>query len=210
MSALLLDAFTESDYSQLREAMQRLLTGGAVLREDTRDLYDWAILRRETIVRFAEIIGLKVHFEPAERLIFAVPESPRLLRRLRQDETLVALALWYDFDIAVKNEGVGTEDVCFPVQRFNEQFQSKFKNIDLSDSRTRLQEILRLLERKSLVRLEGTAGAFADWIIHVLPTIRFIIPFQDIEDWKRTHARHADVPQPAPASEEPAEEDTLI
>ena len=66
---------------------------------------------------------------------------------------------------------------------------AKFKSLKLPQE-TRLGEILRLFERKSLVRLENTAGPLSDFLIRILPTIRFLIPFQDIADWNRTRDRH--------------------
>ena len=79
--------------------------------------------------------------------------------------------------------------------------QAKFRNLKLP-SETRCAEILRLFERKCLVRLENTAGPFAEAIVRVLPTIRFVIPFQDIEDWNRTRDRHTGSEPTVDAAEE--------
>jgi hypothetical protein len=178
----------DSEQEHFREALQRLLTRGAILREDNRDLYDWARVQRSRLDELANLLGLKLAWEHDSRLILAVPQGSRLLRRLKQDETLFALALWYDFDRAVKDEGKTPDDVQFKVSEFNEQLQAKFRNLKLP-SETRCAEILRLFERKSLVRLENTAGDFAQAVVRVLPTIRFLIPFQDIEDWNRARDR---------------------
>src|SRR5205823_2969796 len=106
---------SESEHELLREAIQRLLVHGAILREDYRDLYEWCRAQRATgrLDELAALIGLKLHWEHDHRLILAVPQSSRLLRRFRQDESLVALALWYDFDWAVKDEGKTPDDVSF-------------------------------------------------------------------------------------------------
>lgn len=189
MSAIANTGITDVEQELLREALQRFLAHGAIFREDHRDLYDWARVQRSKLDEFTALIGLKLQWEHDSRLILAVPQSPRLLRRLKQDETLVTLALWYDFDHAVKDEGKTPDDVAFRVSWFNEQLEAKFKSLKLPGE-TRLGEILRLLERKSLVRLENTTGPLADAVIRVLPTIRFVIPFQGVEEWNKTRNRH--------------------
>ena len=189
MSTLFAAEISDHEQELLREAVQRLLARGAIFREDHRDLYDWARVQRTRLDELGTLIGLRLQWEHDSRLILAVPQSPRLLRRLRQDETLLALALWYDFDRAIKDEGRTPDEVTIQVRAFNEQLAAKFKSLKLPQE-TRLGEILRLFERKSLVRLENTAGPLAESIIRILPTIRFLIPFQDIADWNRTRDRH--------------------
>lgn len=179
----------ESERDSLREVLQRLLASGALLREDHRDLYDWARLRRDAVDDLAGLAGLKLVWEHEHRLVLALPQHPRLLRRLRQDETIVLLALWYDFDRMVKEGGLTPEDVAFTVGTFSEQFESKFRRLQLPAA-TRLLEILRLLERKSAVRLEETAGPVTGIRIRVLPTIRFLVPFGDLAEWLKARDRH--------------------
>lgn len=180
---------TDADKELLRETIQRLLSRGAVFREDHRELYDWARTERARLDELGALIGLKLLWEQDSRLILAIPQTSRLLRRLKQDETLVALALWYDFDRAVKDERTTPDEVRLRVCEFNELLAAKFKSLKLP-LETRLGEILRLLERKSLVRLESTSGTLADAVIHILPTIRYVIPFQAVEDWNRTRERY--------------------
>ncbi len=197
---------SDSEQELLREAIQRLLVHGAILREDHRDLYDWCRVQRTNgrLDELAALVGLKLHWEHDHRLILAVPQSSRLLRRFRQDESLVALALWYDFDRAVKDDGKTPEDVAFTVRGFNESLGTKFKDLILPKP-TRMREILQLFERKSLLRLTGTAGAggFAETIIRVLPTIRFVIPFPNLEEWQRQRDRYV---QAAAESQEVSDE----
>lgn len=180
---------SDDEQEQAREVLQRLLSRGAILREEGRDLYDWACLHRVRLDAVASLIGLKLQWELDSRLIVGIPQSSRLLRRLKQDETLVALALWYDFDRAVKDEGKAPDEVIITVRDFNQQLDAKFKNLKLPPE-TRLGEILHLLDRKSLVRLENTTASLANATIRILPTIRFVIPFQDIEEWNRTRERY--------------------
>jgi hypothetical protein len=56
-----------------------------------------------------------------------------------------------------------------------------------------------------LVRMTDTAGAggFAETVIRVLPTIRFIIPFPNLEEWQRQRDRFV---QAAAESEEMSDE----
>lgn len=195
----------EGDRESLQETFQRLLAAGALLREDHRDLYDWARLHREAVDELASLAGLKLVWEHEHRLVLALPQQPRLLRRMRQDETLVTLALWYDFDRMVKDDGLTPEDVALTVAAFSEQFESKFRSLQLPAA-TRLLEILRLLERKSVVRLAETAGPFTEIRIRILPTIRYLVPFADLAEWVRARDRHlaaqgvADDPEPDAAS----------
>ena len=199
-------ASSDSEHELLREAIQRLLVHGAILREDYRDLYEWCRVQRSDgrLDQLAGLVGLKLHWEHDHRLILAVPQSSRLLRRFRQDESLVALALWYDFDRAVKDDGKTPDDVEFKVRDFNESLGTKFKDLILPKP-TRMREILQLFERKSLVRLTDTAGAggFAETMIRVLPTIRFVIPFPDLEECQRQRDRYVQAAVSEELSDEP-------
>ena len=94
MSGSLTTGMNESDREQLQECLQRLLASGAILREDHRDLYDWARLHRESVDDLCGLAGLKLVWEQDNRLVLGIPQHPRLLRRLRQDETLIVLALY--------------------------------------------------------------------------------------------------------------------
>jgi Domain of unknown function (DUF4194) len=191
MSDTHLETLTEAEQEHLRDALQRLLTSGAIFREEHRDLYDWCRIQRMRLDLLSNLIGLKLHWDQELRLIFALPQSSKLLRKLKQDETLLALALWYDFDRAVKDEGKTLDDVSFTVRTFNENLATKFKDMKLPQS-TRMRDILALFERKSLIRLRETANAdgLADVVIHVLPTIRLVIPFPSLDEWQRQRDRH--------------------
>lgn len=204
MSLAALAELTEHEQELLRDGFQRLLSHGAILREEQRDLYEWCQVRKAALEGIASLAGLKLRWEPQDRLIAAIPQSSRLLRRLRQDETLVAMALWYDFDRAVQEEGKVPDEVVFTVREFNEHLETKFEGLRLP-SESRLGEILRFLERKSLVRVTNTAtgAGLAGASIRVLPTIRFIIPFPSLEEWQRQRNRHLRV---AAEPEEPTDE----
>ncbi len=178
----------DTDRDRLRDAMHRLLVHGSILRNEPgqRELYDWCRLNSQWVEELAALLGMKIVAQHENRLIQAVPLYPALLRRLRLDETLVALALWYDYDVAVRDQGA--HEVTMTVQTFNEKLASKFNALKLPSS-SRWREILRLLERKNLVRVQGDAE-FSQAVIEVLPTIRFVIPFPDIEEWNRHRDRY--------------------
>jgi hypothetical protein len=186
---------TEAEHEKLRDAIQLLLTNGAVLREEYRDLYEWCRgIRRPEIDSLAALIGLKLHWDNEHRLILALPQSAKLMRRLKQDETLLALALWYDFDRAVKDDGKAPDEVVFTVQEFNENLAIKFRNLKLPQS-TRMREILQLFEKKSLIRVEDIVNpvGLAEAKIRVLPTIRFVIPFSSVAEWNRLRDRYVQI-----------------
>ncbi|MFA7344626.1 MAG: DUF4194 domain-containing protein [Terrimicrobiaceae bacterium] len=190
----------DADREGLRDAAHRLLAHGSVLREEHRDLHDWCQNRAPLIEEWAALLGLKIAWLREERMVVALPETPGLLRKLRLDETLVALALWYDFHTEISDRGAGTTEVEFPLRDFNERLANKFNRLKLP-SESRMREILRLLDRKNLVRLTG-ADDLATATVRVLPTIRFVIPFQGLEEWTRLVERFAE----APADDENPEE----
>lgn len=188
-SSRLFPHLRDEDREPLREAAHRLLSHGSILREEHRDLYDWCLNRAPLIDEWALLLGLKPVWLREERMLVALPESPGLLRKLRLDETVVTLALWYDFHTEVSERGAGTSEVGFSVRDFNERLANKFNQLKLP-SESRMREILRLLDRKNLVRLTGSDD-LATATVRVLPTIRFVIPFQNLEDWTRMAERFA-------------------
>jgi hypothetical protein len=205
MTLASLSEIPDSDQELLRESIQRLLVHGAILREEQRDLYEWCCVRQAALDALANLAGLTLRWEPQDRLIAALPRAARLVRRLRQDETLIAMALWYDFDRAVQEDGKAPDEVLFTVREFNEHLETKLEGVQLP-TRNRLTEILRLLERKSLIRVTDVAssGGLAAANIRVLPTIRFIIPFPSLEEWQRQWDRHQrNVTEPEEPEDEP-------
>ncbi|QQL44461.1 DUF4194 domain-containing protein [Sulfuriroseicoccus oceanibius] len=196
------------DKQMLQDVAHRLLAHGSLLRArgSEKALYDWAMEHMGWLEDWAEVIGLKIIVQRDDRLIMAVPEVPSLTRRLRRDETLVALALWYDYDVEVRENGA--HDVFLTVRDFNEQFCSKFPSMQPL-SASRLREILRGFAKFNLIETDWTDD-FSDSVIQVLPTLRFAIPFPDIEEWlKAASAFNTEAENPAgdAAEESPATED---
>jgi len=179
---------SDADRERMQEVAHRLLAHGSILREEAaeRDLYDWCQNRTQMIEEWASLLGIKIVWQREDRLIIALPEATQLMRRLRLDETLVVLALWYDYDVEVRDKGA--HEVTFTVRDFNERLgSSKFNQVKLP-SETRMRDILRLLDRNNLIRLTG-AENMAEAVIRVLPTIRYVIPFGDLEEWARQAER---------------------
>lgn len=185
---------TESDQDKLRETLQLLMANGAILRAEYRDLYEWCRIRRREVNFVSALIGFRLHWDNEHRLILALPQSAKLMRRLKQDETLLALALWYDFDRTVKDDGKAPDEVAFTVREFNEGLATKFRNLKLPHP-TRMREILQLFERKTLIRVEDIANpaGLAEARIRILPTIRLIIPFPNLEEWNRVRDRYVQI-----------------
>jgi hypothetical protein len=207
MSLAALTQLEESEQEHLRDALQRLLTQGAIMRDEPgqRDLYEWCRVQRTAMDALAALAGLRLIWEHESRFIQALPDATRLLRRLRQDETLIGLALWYDFHRLVAEEGRTLQEVTFTVREFNEQLAAKFTNNIKLPTATRLREILALFERKSLVRLRETASDFSEVVIQVLPTIRHVIPVPAIEEWQRVRDRHVKSAAAAETISEPTD-----
>ena len=175
------------DRASLQEAAHRLLAHGSILRERSseRNLYDWCVEHLSWLEEWSKLLGMKLVAQRDERIIMVLPEVPALTRKLRRDETLVGLALWYDYDVEVRENAA--HDVFFTVRMFTEQLRSKFPSLQPVSQR-RLKEILRLFSRINIVDMEW-ADEFPDSVIQILPTLRFIIPFPEIEEWHRLRDR---------------------
>jgi hypothetical protein len=194
-----------SDRQRLGEALRVLLDRGSILGGDGphSDLYHWSYANRPWLEEMTALFDLQLFWEHESRLVQAVPRSAAFLLRLRLDATLVLLTLWYEFDTAVRDRGE-TPPIIFTAEQLNDSLRTKFEPLRKAmPSHTRLLEILRLAQRKNLLRFTAGSDA-ARTRIEVLPTIKRAIPFQDLADW----SRHADRFLTAtPTIAEPADED---
>ena len=135
------------------------------------------------------LLELKLFWDHEVRLVQAVPQTREFMQKLKLDATLVLLALWYEFDTAVRDHGE-PPPIRITVKRLNDSLDTKFKPLEkYMPRRTRLREILSLAQRKSLLRYMPAEEA-ADAIIEILPTLKRVIPFQDIADWNRNAERY--------------------
>lgn len=176
-AATLLPALADSDREQLQSVVTELFQRQAILRDlpGDADLYDWARLRFPWIQELCSLIGFEAILNEDEQLIYALPRERETLRRLRTEWSLVLLALWYDYDRQLRAEG---SPVVIAVEAFNESLKDKLG--DRQPSPSSLREILAFFASRKLVRMTYEDD-FHKSRIEILPTIRFILPFGDIE-----------------------------
>ena len=207
----LLARLPDADRERLGEALRRLVANGAIIGTEPgqAELYHWAHLNRDWTEEVAALLDLKLFWDHELRLVQAVPQSGAFTLRMKLDATLVLLTLWYEFDTAVRDRGE-SPPIRITVKQLNDSLRTKFSPLMKNESQnlvspTRLVEILRLAQRKSLLHFTAAAQA-ADSAIEILPTLKRVIPFQDLAEWTRHAERHlAAVLEKADA--EPEEED---
>lgn len=173
----------EAERQRLGEALRELLAAGSISGMDAprAPLYHWCRQYLEWVKEAASLVGLEVTLIHEERLVQAIPQAAPLRLKLRQDATLVWLALWYAGDVRWRDDG---QDQAFlSVSELLGLMQDQL----LPDAvgqfpRIRLREILRQAERFNLIRLDA-ADPFEESGIEVLPAIRRIIPFRGLAEW---------------------------
>lgn len=179
------------DQERLGEALRRLLAHGSILGLEPAqtDLYHWCHQNRPWVEEVAGLLDLKLHWEHQDRLVQAVPQTSALLLRLKLDATLVLLTLWYEFDTAIRDRGE-TPPVKLTAQQLNDSLAAKFEPLrKFQPSPSRLREILSLAQRKNLLRFTPDPAPERS-VIEILPTLKRVIPFQDIEEWNKNAARY--------------------
>ena len=190
-SSGLLARLQPHDRERLGDALRRLLAHGSILglEPSQTDLYQWAYQNREWVDEFAGLLDLKLHWEHQDRTVQAVPQGAAFLLRLKLDATLVLLTLWYEFDTAIRDRGE-TPPVRLTAQQLNDSLAAKFEPLRKHlPSPTRLREILSLAQRKNLLRFTPDPAPERA-IIEVFPTLKRVIPFQDIEEWNKNAERY--------------------
>jgi hypothetical protein len=188
----------EADRARLGEVLETLLAHGSILGLESGDgdLYAWCRQNFEWVRELAALAGLNVRMEHESRLIQAVPERPSLTLNLRQDATIVLLALWYEYDTQVRDHGAA--QVTLSVEQLNQLLKEKLlPDLKSQPSAGRMQEILRQAQRFNLIRFE-MAQPFDQSRIEVLKTLPRVIQFNEIAEWTRTAELHKH-PQAAPA-----------
>ena len=143
----------DADRARLGEALQALLAHGSILglEPGDGDLYAWSRQNFDWLREMAALAGLAVSMEHESRLIQAVPERPALTLNLRQDVTIVLLALWYEYDTQVRDHGAA--QVTLSVEQLNQLLKEKLlPDLKSQPSAGRMLEILR---RSPRLRLPG-------------------------------------------------------
>jgi hypothetical protein len=174
---------SDGDRLRLGEALRELLAAGSINGMETSKspIYHWCRQYFDWLREAAALVGLEVALLHEERLIQAVPQFAAMRLKLRQDATLVWLALWYAGDVRWRDDG---QDQAFlTVAELLGLIQDQLLPDAAGQfSRGRLREILRQAERYNLIRME-VADPFEESGIEVLPAIRRIIPFRDLAQW---------------------------
>lgn len=200
----------EAERLRLGEALRELLACGSISGMDPSRaaLYHWCRQYFDWLKEAAALVGLEVALMHEERLVQAIPQVAALRLKLRQDATLIWLALWYAADVRWRDEG---QDQAFlSVSELLGLLQDQL----LPDAvgqlpRTRLREILRQAERFNLIRFDP-AEPFEESGIEILPAIRRVIPFRELAAWTAAAAafRQQD-PAAAEVAEQAASEEEL-
>jgi hypothetical protein len=199
---------TDPDRARLSEALKALLAHGSILGLEAGDgdLYAWCRQNFDWVREAAALAGLSVRMEHESRLIQAVPEHPALMLNLRQDATIVLLALWYEFDTQIRDQGAA--QVTLTVEQLNQLLKEKLlPDLKSQPSAGRMHEILRQAQRFNLIRFE-LAQPFEKSQIEVLKTLPRVIQFNEIAEWTRTAELHRNppaVPREAVTIEDEAE-----
>jgi hypothetical protein len=200
----------EAERLRLGEALRELLAAGSIsgLEPSRSALYHWCRQYFDWLKEAAALAGLEVALIHEERLVQAIPQTAALRLKLRQDATLVWLALWYAGDVRWRDEG---QDQAFlSVAELLGLLQDQL----LPDAvgqlpRTRMRGILRQAERFNLIRFQ-IAEPFEESGIEILPAIRRVIPFRELAAWTEAAAAFLQQdPVAAGIAEEAATEEEL-
>lgn len=172
---------SENDRDRLGEAIQQLLSTGSICGQSSSNLYHWSRQHLDLLKEWASISGLDVAMFHDERLIQAIPHVSSLRLRLRKDETIVWLALWYAGDVRWRDEG--HDQAFLSVSELNALIQDQLlPDVSGQIAQGRLREILRKAVKFNLINL-NLSEHFEDSGIEVLPTIRRAVPFRDLAAW---------------------------
>ncbi len=187
----LLSRLQPHDRERLGEAVRRLMAHGSILglEPSQTDLYHWCRQNRPWVDEFAGLLDLKLHWDHHDRTVQAVPETAAFLLRVKLDATLVLLTLWYEFDTAIRDRGE-TPPVRLTARQLNDSLAAKFEPLrKFQPGPTRLREILSLAQRKSLLRFTPDPAPERT-LIEIFPTLKRVIPFQNIDEWNKNAERY--------------------
>jgi hypothetical protein len=178
----------EQDRTRLAEALQELLAHGSILGLESGQLalYTWCRQNFEWLRETSALLGLDVALLHEERMVQAIPRVASMVLNLRQDATLVWLALWYAGDVRWRDEG--ETQALMTVAELNALLKDQLlPDMAGQISRGRLREILRQAARFNLIRFQP-AEPFEDSGIEVLPAIRRVVPFSGLAAWTEAAA----------------------
>lgn len=203
----LLGSLSERDRQKLGEALRCLLAHGSVLGLDNTntELYHWCYQNAPWLEEMCRLLDLRLHWDNELRFVQAIPERGSFLLRLRLDQTLVLLTLWYEFDTAIRDRGE-SPPISLSVQQLNDLLGVKFPALRRHlPSQTRMRDILALAQRKNLIRCDFSPD-FEHSQLAILPTIKRVIPFHDLAEWSRHVERLTYDKKPDGVSDESVED----
>lgn len=173
----------DQDRARLAEALQELLAHGSLLGLESGQsgLYNWCRQNFEWLRETAALAGLDVALLHEERMVQAIPRVSSMVLHLRQDATLIWLALWYAGDVRWRDEG--ETQAFLTVTELNALLKDQLLSDAVGQiSRGRLREILRQAARYNLIKFQ-LLEPFEDSGIEVLPAIRRVVPFRELAEW---------------------------
>jgi hypothetical protein len=176
---------SDSDRSKMKEAMTELLAHGSILGLGGKSsLYHWCRQNFEWLREIAALSGLDLSMIHEERMIQALPQEAGLQLRLKQDATLVWIALWYAADVCWRDEG--QTQALMTVSELNALLRDQLlPDVIGPIARTRMKEILMQAERFNMIHFDK-AEPFEDSGIEILPAIRRVMPFVNLKEWTET------------------------
>lgn len=195
----------DTDRTRLADALQELLVHGSILglKPGQTELYEWCRLNPDLLREGAALVGLAVYTEHESRLVQAIPKKSSLMLNLKQDATLVLLALWYEFDTQVRDHGA--TEVRLTVEQLNQLLKEKLlPDLKSQPSVGRMREILSQARRFNLVGVEFDEP-FEKSTLEIFPTLKKVIQFNGIEEWIKTAELHRN-PSIEPDGRSPEEE----
>lgn len=174
------------DRSTFSDVLTELLAHGALLGDTGRD-HEFYLLAREYQREIGEYLA-PLHLElvpDPDRAIFylrPVPGDCGLLARFNKAETLLVLTLWRIYHDALMERPV--ETVVVTANDIWQRLKLYFERVDLPAA-AQLRDMLGKLRNRRLVQWHEAPNQFGESQVEILPTLRHVIPFEDVAAWEQ-------------------------
>ena len=183
----------EEDRAAFSDILTELLSHGALIGDMGRDreLY---LLAREYEPE------LSAYFSPLNLFVVPVPDRPiiqirpvpgdcGLIARFSKAETLLVLTLWRIYHDARMEQTV--QSVIVSANEIWQRLKLYFEQLD-PPSAAQLREMLVKMRGRRIVRTQWheESSQFGDSQIEILPTLRHIIPFENVSAWEQQVAQY--------------------
>jgi hypothetical protein len=189
----------EEDRGAFSDILTELLSHGALIGEAGRDreLYLMAREYEPELSAYFSPLNLYLMPDPDRPIlqIRPVPGDCGLIARFSKAETLLLLTLWRMYHDARMEQAV--ESVIVTANEIWQRLGLYFERLDLP-SGPLLREMLTKLRRRRLVRTQWheDQNQFGESQIEILPTLRHVIPFEDVDAWEQQAARYQQTAEP--------------